>query len=87
MVPFLGTNQNDGTIFQWNFDPRMRSTFSFSPFMAPSSQQDELTATVYGAIENLTPVKKASFLLNIALSLIEDGRQVSTQSTYSILAF
>ena len=84
MVPFLGMNQNDGT---WNFDPRMRSTFSFSPFMAPSSQQDELTATVYGAIEKLTPVKKASFLLNIALTLIEDGRQVQHKAHMLSLHF
>jgi hypothetical protein len=86
MVP-TSTNQNDGTDLQWNFDPRMRPTFSFSSFMAPPSQQDELTATVYGAIEKLTPVKKASFLLNTALIMIEDGRQVQHKAHMLSLHF
>lgn len=36
--------------------------------------QDELTQTVFGAVVSLTQVRKAGFLLETALSLIESGR-------------
>ncbi|KAH9851278.1 hypothetical protein C2E23DRAFT_831875 [Lenzites betulinus] len=40
----------------------------------PSQVQDELTATVFGAVESLTQVRKANFLLETSLALIESGR-------------
>ena len=39
-----------------------------------SHTQDELTAAVFGAVESLTAVKKANFLLDNALELIEAGK-------------
>ncbi|KAM5530664.1 hypothetical protein V8D89_012814 [Ganoderma adspersum] len=36
-------------------------------------QQDELTTTVFGAVEGLSPVRKARFLLETSLALIESG--------------
>ncbi|TCD62325.1 hypothetical protein EIP91_007065 [Steccherinum ochraceum] len=41
--------------------------------MSTPGSQDELTATVFGAIETLSPLRKASFLLENALALIEAG--------------
>ncbi|KAI0633093.1 hypothetical protein C8Q77DRAFT_1121592 [Trametes polyzona] len=40
----------------------------------PSQPQDELTATVFGAVESLSQVRKANFLLETSLALIEAGR-------------
>ncbi|RPD77281.1 hypothetical protein L226DRAFT_533277 [Lentinus tigrinus ALCF2SS1-7] len=40
----------------------------------PSQPQDELTQTVFGAVESLTQVRKAGFLLETSLALIESGR-------------
>ncbi|KAI0354203.1 hypothetical protein OH77DRAFT_517571 [Trametes cingulata] len=40
----------------------------------PSNAQDELTATVFGAVESLSQVRKAHFLLETSLALIESGR-------------
>ena len=37
------------------------------------STQDELTTTACRAVVRLSPIKKAQFLLNTALALIEDG--------------
>ena len=37
-------------------------------------QQDELTAAVFGAVESLSAVRKAGFLLENALELIEAGK-------------
>ncbi|KAF9529918.1 hypothetical protein CPB83DRAFT_851811 [Crepidotus variabilis] len=42
--------------------------------MLSSATQDELTATVYGAVQQLTQVRKAAFLLETALALIEAGQ-------------
>ncbi|KAI0742948.1 hypothetical protein C8Q80DRAFT_943720 [Daedaleopsis nitida] len=44
--------------------------------MAAHSQatQDELTQTVFGAVESLSQVRKAGFLLETSLALIEGGR-------------
>lgn len=39
-------------------------------------QQDELTMTVFGAVEGLSQVRKAGFLLETSLTLIEGGRCV-----------
>ena len=36
--------------------------------------QDELTQTVFGAVESLSQVRKAGFLLETSLALIESGR-------------
>ncbi|THH26388.1 hypothetical protein EUX98_g7801 [Antrodiella citrinella] len=41
--------------------------------MSTPGSQDELTATVFGAIESLSPLRKATFLLENALALIEAG--------------
>ena len=40
----------------------------------PSQPQDELTQTVFGAVESLSQVRKAGFLLETSLALIESGR-------------
>lgn len=42
--------------------------------MSTPGSQDELTATVFGAIESLSPLRKANFLLENALALIEAGQ-------------
>ncbi|CAL1694491.1 unnamed protein product [Somion occarium] len=42
--------------------------------MAPPTSQDELTTTLFGAIESLSQVRKANFLLENALSLIQAGQ-------------
>ncbi|KAI0659532.1 hypothetical protein C8Q70DRAFT_915293 [Cubamyces menziesii] len=39
-----------------------------------AAAQDELTATVFGAVESLSQVRKANFLLETSLALIEGGR-------------
>ena len=39
-------------------------------------QQDELTMTVFGAVEGLSQSRKAGFLLETSLALIENGRYV-----------
>lgn len=41
--------------------------------MSIPNGQDELTATILGAIENLSPIRKAGILLENALALIESG--------------
>ena len=41
-----------------------------------AAAQDELTATVFGAVESLSQVRKANFLLETSLALIEGGRCV-----------
>ncbi|KAI0791067.1 hypothetical protein C8Q75DRAFT_759179 [Abortiporus biennis] len=52
--------------------PTMQSRSSTS--MSTPSNQDELTATVFNAIELLSPLRKANFLLENALALIEAGK-------------
>ncbi|CDO77493.1 hypothetical protein BN946_scf184902.g27 [Trametes cinnabarina] len=49
---------------------------SSSSSSSSSSQplHDELTATVFGAVESLSQVRKAHFLLETSLALIESGR-------------
>ncbi|KAJ3478900.1 hypothetical protein NLI96_g9437 [Meripilus lineatus] len=42
--------------------------------MSTQITQDELTTTIFGAIENLPPTRKAAILLENALALIEAGR-------------
>lgn len=44
------------------------------PSIMSSSTQDELTAAVFGAVEALSAVKKANFLLENAFALIEAGK-------------
>lgn len=53
-----------------------RSANTYANAMAAHSQapQDELTQTVFGAVESLSQVRKAGFLLETALALIEGGR-------------
>lgn len=41
--------------------------------MSSCGTQDELTAAVFTAVESMTPAKKAKFLLDHALTLIESG--------------
>lgn len=45
----------------------------------PSNAQDELTATVFGAVESLNQIRKANFLLETSLALIESGRYVQSR--------
>ena len=42
--------------------------------MAQPNNQDELTATLLGAIQSLSQVNKANFLLDNALALIQAGK-------------
>ena len=62
--------------------PSASMTMSFSsPMAGPShTAQDELTQTVFGAVEGLTQVRKARFLLETSLALIESGRYVHSHS-------
>jgi hypothetical protein len=49
----------------------------FFPFCLPfmsSSHHDELTSTVFGAIQQLNQQRKATFLLDTALDLIDAGQ-------------
>ena len=41
-----------------------------------STNHDELTVAVFGAVESLSPLRKANFLLQNALDLIEVGKYV-----------
>ncbi|KAF9262077.1 hypothetical protein L218DRAFT_945606 [Marasmius fiardii PR-910] len=46
-----------------------------TPSPSPQIQtQDELTTTVFDAVQSLPPEKKANFLLNTALALIDEGQ-------------
>ena len=45
--------------------------------MSSCGTQDELTAAVFTAVESMTPAKKAKFLLDHALTLIESGECVA----------
>lgn len=42
--------------------------------MATSVPQDELTSTVFDAVQSLNQSRKADFLLDTSLALIEAGR-------------
>ncbi|KAI0698173.1 hypothetical protein C8T65DRAFT_582077 [Cerioporus squamosus] len=48
----------------------------------PSQPQDELTQTVFGAVESLSQVRKAGFLLETSLALIESGRYGDAVENY-----
>ena len=55
--------------------PRNTNANASAPAMAAHNQaQDELTQTVFGAVESLSQVRKAGFLLETSLALIESGR-------------
>lgn len=77
---FRVANRNDGNA-TFDLDPRVWRALihglllAFFP-MLPSSPHDELTATVCGAVQRLTPFQKAGFLLDTALGLIENGQWV-----------
>lgn len=54
------------------------------------SSQDSLTTTVLHAVQNLSSVQKADFLLQTALSMIENGRYVcllSASGSYEYLIY
>ena len=44
--------------------------------MSSTAHHDELTSTVFGAIQQLNQHRKASFLLDTALALIDAGQLV-----------
>ena len=59
--------------------PPSSAPMPFQPFQPQQQQsqaqgQDELTAAVFGAVESLSPARKAGFLLENALELVEDGK-------------
>lgn len=45
--------------------------------MSTPAHQDELTATVYDAVHSLSQFRKANFLLDTALALIDAGQYVN----------
>ncbi len=56
---------------------------SSRPCMLPSAgPHDELTSTVFGAIQALPPTRKANFLLDTSLALIEAGQYGDDVESY-----
>jgi hypothetical protein len=49
---------------------------------APSPPPDELTTTVFDALQNLVPTRKATFLLDTALALIAAGQYSAQVENY-----
>lgn len=47
--------------------------------MSSAGPQDELTAAVFSVVEALPPTRKAKFLLEHTLELIEAGKYVTHQ--------
>ncbi|RDX41590.1 hypothetical protein OH76DRAFT_1364283 [Lentinus brumalis] len=59
--------------------PPRNANANANAMAGPSSHaQDELTQTVFGAVESLSQVRKAGFLLETSLALIESGRSMLT---------
>ncbi|KAJ3988370.1 hypothetical protein F5890DRAFT_1492186 [Lentinula detonsa] len=48
----------------------------------PSATQDELTSTIFHALQNIVPVRKATFLLDTALDLVAAGQYGAQVENY-----
>lgn len=53
---------------------KKRGVVSRTPMMSSPGPQDELTSTVFGAVQAMPPSRKATFLLDTSLALIESGQ-------------
>ncbi|KAF5342852.1 hypothetical protein D9757_014921 [Collybiopsis confluens] len=54
--------------------PRASTSIASSTMLSSSPPQDELTSTVFDALQSLVPSRKATFLLDAALALIAAGQ-------------